>query len=1091
MSILPQVLPLYMGQSRRYRSLILFALFAALFLMGYNIIIVDKYDLVNSNFMGSTSTGGGSDMVTVTNKKEIINNQITSTIMNQKSDTTNKKKIINQITSTIMDQKSDTSYSIRAPHEVDDWGNDLVCSKPIKPIISDDDLGSNNARYINVGFPKSGSTSLYDVFRSAGISSSHYKNCRDIANPKKKAKCGICIKNVIDNNTGRNMFTECGDFTLWGEINFHRKNVNVCIYPQIQYLEKMYTDAPHATWIMPMRNVSDWIDSVTRWGAYPGKFRDDFGPCNFPQIGFNGSTDRMDDRKMMAMYCNHIVQIREFVKSHQTLSLIEFRIEDPNVGKFLESLIPIDADDWGNKNINNKGKKKNGNKGKKKKGKNSATVYRDIIHSDNDNVRELSSFTSAAEFDDACTRLPQLRVTVSSRYNKPFPGWPTHHFHASFQLHAIIYWAMVSQNLEEVCLYLPPVHATHYREYLKVLLPTFRFVLHPNRTLFNGSLTAKEKQPMSRTESWKKWIRNHPNGEPYSKFLQYLQTQNHRYECTDSDPEVVFLKRQSPDPKHRIEMGDPIHAIPKVEEIAMSMNASFGVFTGGEHDFITQARKFKCARVVIGQHGADMTNMMFAIHGRLQCIIEGPDILQQCFQVMASEMKADYHAVGAIKSTSQPGNEWDLDQLSKSTRACIRDYKSSETTTIIGVDDSDSYRRSTFEYPPFFIFGHSTGHSGSTTFHDTLGKSGCPWKPVSHFEDEYKDEFLREQNWPDDNKCELTNSKLIPHLLSRINRTVDDFDQDRLIRYQYRKERQQDDSMNMNSLDHTTYIDMGHFHNRGRILECLAKYFGESAAFVRIRRNRYDIARSFVGKDLKTPCIIDNKMYKSKQKKARPKGGDDVHPGVAICPRSGENSGPVNLKVTDDIWDSFVPFQRFLWYADEMEHRWHTITKIAYDEESYNTGDMEATQSRKQQGWGRPRFYDVTWNSGEELEKEVDKLRKQLGCTSLLKVAKKRSHVSHMKRNLNCSEQILQDLEYRKLMKYDSETLEILVSSKFPQHVDSKECEETRTQLEQAIQTFTVGITFDKSEWVLPAVDATFANYSVAPGRKRQLGLIK
>ena len=370
------------------------------------------------------------------------------------------------------------------------------------------------------------------------------------------------------------------------------------------------------------------------------------------------------------------------------------------------------------------------------------------------------------------------------------------------------------------------------------------------------------------------------------------------------------------------------------------------------------------------------------------------------------------------------------------------------------------------KYPPFLIFGHSTGHSGSTTFHKTLGKPGCPWNPVSHFEDLYKDEFLGEEKWPDDSKCGLTNSKLIPHLLSRINRTVDEFDQDRLIRYQYQKERQQDDSMN-----HTTYIDMGHFHNRGRILECLAKYFGESAAFVRIRRNRYDIARSFVGTRGKTPCIIDNKMYISK-KKASSKG---VHPRVAICPRSGENSGPVNLKVTDDIWDSFVPFQRFLWYADEMEHRWHTITKIAYDEESYNAGDIKATHSRRQQGWGRPRFYDVAWNSGEELKEEVNKLRKQLGCTSLPKVEKKKAHVSHKTRNLNCSEQIFQDLEYRKLMKYDSKTLEILVSSKFPQHVDSKECKERRTQLEQAIQTFTAGLTFDESEWVLPAVDATFA----------------
>jgi hypothetical protein len=689
---------LYKKKSGRCRSLFLVALLVTLSIMGY--IVIYSYDLVNLNIMENTSAGGGSNMVTATYKKDIIRAPHSNNSQN---------------TPTFMNLKSDTSFSIRAPHEVDDWANDLVCSTPIEPIISnippltDDLIGGNNPKYINVGMPKSGSTSLTYLFNRAGIKTSHYKNCRkkngninfkktkkQRTYKKEQVKCGSCIKDVIDNNALHNIFLECGNFTMWGEMNFNRnKNVNVCIYPQIQYLEKIYTDAPHATWIMPMRNVSDWIDSVTRWGRIPGTFRDDFGPCNFPQIGFKGSTDLMDDRKMMAMYCNHIVQIREFVKSHQSLSLIEFRIEDPNVGNFLENLLPIDADDWGKQNVNNKSKQvdmkaiaatQNINAARASNNSISHVTSEDPVpvHRDNDNVREHSSFTSAAEFDDACIRLPRLQVNIKSRFNHNFnsntgPGWPNNHFHSAFQLHAIIYWAMVSQNLEEVCLYLPENHPRQYREYLNVLLPTFRFVLHPSLELFNDSLTAAEMQPMSSFRQWKKWIRNHPNGEPYRKFLQYLQTQNHKYECSDSDPEVVFLKRMSPDPQDRIVKGDPIHAIPKVEEIALSMNATFGVFTGGEHDLITQARKFKCARVVIGQHGADMTNMMFAIHGRLQCIIEGPKILQQCFKVMASEMKADYHKVGAVESKSQPGKEWDLDQLSKSTRACIRDYKSSES----------------------------------------------------------------------------------------------------------------------------------------------------------------------------------------------------------------------------------------------------------------------------------------------------------------------------------------------------------------------------------------------------------------------------
>ena len=80
--------PPYKDQSRQYVPV---ALLVALSVMGY--IIIDRYNLAS----------GGSNMVTVINKREIIhaphpnNNQNTSTIMNQKSDTTNKKKIINQV----------------------------------------------------------------------------------------------------------------------------------------------------------------------------------------------------------------------------------------------------------------------------------------------------------------------------------------------------------------------------------------------------------------------------------------------------------------------------------------------------------------------------------------------------------------------------------------------------------------------------------------------------------------------------------------------------------------------------------------------------------------------------------------------------------------------------------------------------------------------------------------------------------------------------------------------------------------------------------------------------------------------------------
>lgn len=122
-----------------------------------------------------------------------------------------------------------------------------------------------------------------------------------------------------------------------------------CTFPQIQFLDKLYEDAPHATWLMPLRNVSAWLNSVNRWGNMRQRYR----RCNFrPHLDFNGQRDYTDDRKMMALYCNHVQQIRQFVEDHPTLSLIEFKIEDFMTGSLLAQYFPVNGSYWGQQNAN-------------------------------------------------------------------------------------------------------------------------------------------------------------------------------------------------------------------------------------------------------------------------------------------------------------------------------------------------------------------------------------------------------------------------------------------------------------------------------------------------------------------------------------------------------------------------------------------------------------------------------------------------------------------------------------------------------------------------------------------------------------------
>jgi len=260
------------------------------------------------------------------------------------------------------------------------------------------------------------------------------------------------------------------------------------------------------------------------------------------------------------------------------------------------------------------------------------------------------------------------------------------------------------------------------------------------------------------------------------------------------------------------------------------------------------------------------------------------------------------------------------------------------------------------------------------------------------------------------------------------------------------------------SIDNTTFVDMGHWHNRGRVLECLADHFREQAAFVRIRRDRYSIANSFA-KEVQTPCMH----------------GGLPHSIVSVCPRLGEDAGPVNLPVpSDQIWDAMTPFQKFLWYADEMEHRWYTLT-TTYDIDSTTTTTTTTTSiiatssEQESEERGRPAFHEMTWNNADELSQQINELRIGLGCNQA-SVQNKKQHVAHKTRALNCSDFIQQDLQYRRMMNYDNATLQILVSSRFPQHLDSGECMETRQELKEAIEKYAAseGLQCDENAWVLP-----------------------
>jgi len=352
----------------------------------------------------------------------------------------------------------------------------------------------------------------------------------------------------------------------------------------------------------------------------------------------------------------------------------------------------------------------------------------------------------------------------------------------------------------------------------------------------------------------------------------------------------------------------------------------------------------------------------------------------------------------------------------------VQKAKKATTTTVLlnKLSEGGTTRNSP---PPRYIFGHSAGHTGSFSAQMTLSANkDCPWENViadfEYFGRGYS-EVVGPGRCMDERSdtCDLTKNHIIPRIQSLMN-----------------------NNNNNGNNNNTTYIDLGHFHNKGRVIECLAEQLGNEAAFVRIRRNRYSIANSFVnsGNGMETPCVTDhNNMSR---------------PGCGLCPRSKENLESVNLPTeSDEVWDSFTPFQRFLWYADEMEHRWYTLLRQFENEEDR-----------------RPEFYEMTWSHADQFTEGITNLQRSMGCAPAETV----NHNSHNKNkeSKQCAELIREDLKYRKRMGYDPETLQILVNEQIPQYVDDKECIETAEEMKNVIREYSqsLGFEYNENEWVLP-----------------------
>ena len=105
--------------------------------------------------------------------------------------------------------------------------------------------------FINLGFPKMGTSSLHAFFECGNLTSVHL-DC--------KHKVGSCAKCFRDNVArGKPPLTNCGGADVYAQID------NGKLFPQIDLLEELVRGHPNATFFLTMRSMDKWFHSISHW----------------------------------------------------------------------------------------------------------------------------------------------------------------------------------------------------------------------------------------------------------------------------------------------------------------------------------------------------------------------------------------------------------------------------------------------------------------------------------------------------------------------------------------------------------------------------------------------------------------------------------------------------------------------------------------------------------------------------------------------------------------------------------------------------------------------------------------------------------
>jgi hypothetical protein len=177
---------------------------------------------------------------------------------------------------------------------------------------------------LNMGMPKSGSTTLYEFFKCAGYNSTHQiiddTICMRDAAFNELPPLSTCTPHVqaflqLDANFPMGLKKRVRRKHRPGFMVITTKRDD-CFYPQISLLDEIHKEAPNATFILNFRPVQDWIRSVGAWFALQQRMT----LCHIPGLPRGVGREAED---LMRWWCSHVRHVRKFVEMYPSHALIE------------------------------------------------------------------------------------------------------------------------------------------------------------------------------------------------------------------------------------------------------------------------------------------------------------------------------------------------------------------------------------------------------------------------------------------------------------------------------------------------------------------------------------------------------------------------------------------------------------------------------------------------------------------------------------------------------------------------------------------------------------------------------------------------